>query len=86
MQGIVQGVVTRNKVDGKVSTMVHLTGIEFSDYDQEADICLGKGVESIYLGKKVDCKPGDIVDISYRPGFQGRAKVDKITIVKKKGE
>lgn len=86
MQGIVQGVVTRIKDDGKVSTMVHLTGIDFTDYEQEADICLGKGVESIYLSKKVDCKPGDIVDISYRPGFQGRATVDKITIVKKKGE
>lgn len=86
MQGIVQGVVTRIKDDGKVSTLVHLTGIDFTDYDQEADICLGKGVESLYLQKKVDCKPGDTVDVSYRPGFQGRAVVDKITILKKKGE
>ena len=86
MQGIVQGLVTRVKDDGKIATMLHLTGIEFSDYDQEADVCLGKGVESIYLSKKVDCKPGDVVNVEYRPGFQGRAQVDKITIVKKKGE
>ena len=86
MQGTVQGVVTRIKDDGKVATMLHLTGIEFSDYDQEADVCIGKGVESIYLSKKVDCRPGDIVNIEYRPAFGGKAVVDKVTILKKKSE
>lgn len=86
MQGIVQGVVTRVKDDGKISTMVHLTGIEFSDYEQDADVCLGKGVQSIYLAKKVDCKPGDTVNVEYRPGFEGKAVIDKLTVLKKKGE
>lgn len=86
MQGMVQGVVTRIKDDGKVATMLHLTGIDFSDYDQEADVCLGKGVESIYLGRKVDCKPGDVVNVDYRPAFGGKAVVDKITVIKKKGD
>lgn len=84
MKGTVQGVVTRVKEDGKVSTMVHLTGIDFSDYDQEADVCLGKGVESVYVPRKVDCKPGDIVDVSYRVGFQGKAQLDKIEVIKRK--
>ena len=39
MQGTVQGVVTRIKDDGKVATMLHLTGIEFSDYDQDICVC-----------------------------------------------
>ena len=86
MQGIVQGVVTHIKDDGKIATMLHLTGIEFSDYDQEADVCLGKSVESIYLNRKVECKPGDLVNVDYRPGYQGRAQVDKVSIVKKKSE
>lgn len=84
MEGIVQGVVTRLKEDGKVSTMVHITGVDFTEYDQEADLCAGKGVEQIYLAKKVDCRPGDKVDIVYRPGFQGKATVDKIIILEKK--
>lgn len=86
MQGTVQGVVTRIKDDGKVATMLHLTGIEFSDYDQEADVCLGKGVESIYLSRKVECKPGDVVNVEYRPAFGGKAVVDKVTILKKKSD
>lgn len=84
MEGIVQGVVTRVKDDGRVSTMVHITGVDFTDYDQEADLCAGKGVEQVYLSKKVDCRPGDKVDVVYRPGYQGKATVDRIIVLEKK--
>ena len=84
MEGIVQGIVSRQKDDGKISTIIHLTGIEFDDYSQEAQIHEGKGVEQIYCSKMVDCHPGDRVDVVYRPGYQGKAMVDRVVVLDKK--
>lgn len=85
MKGIVTGVVSRNKEDGKVSSMVYLSQIGFNAYEQSADVAKGYKTCEIYYGAKVDCEPGDLVNVEYEPGFQGRATVSAITVVKKKG-
>ena len=84
MKGILTGIVSRKKDDGKVSTMLYLTQIGFNLYESEADLCLGYKTVEVYYNRLVDASPGDLINIEYEPGFQGRATVSDVTVVKRK--
>lgn len=83
MRGVCVGVTSRKKDDGRVSTVLHLSGIKFSDYDSSAEICKGSKVESIFYNKYVDCNVGDTIVVEYGKGFQDKAVVEDITVIPK---
>ena len=84
MKGFVNGIVTRKKDDGKTSTMLYLSGIPFSTYEGTADICDGTKTVSVYVGFPVECKSGDLINVEYEPGYEGRAVVSGIEVLKRK--
>ena len=86
MKGVLNGIVSRKKDDGKVSTMLYLSGVTFGAYDITADICLGFKTVEVYYAGEVNAKPGDTLQIDYEPGFQGRAQVADISVLKRKEE
>ena len=83
MKGLVVGIVSRTKDDGKVSTVLHLSGCKFNDYDQTADICKGSKVDTVFVSRKVECNPGDTLIVDYEKGYEGRAVVSDITVIPK---
>ena len=84
MKGIVTGVVARKKDDGKVSTMLYLTQIGFNAYESGADVCKGYKTAEVYYGAEINTEPGDMVSVEYEPGFQGKAMVSEISVIKRK--
>lgn len=86
MKGILTGIVSRKKDDGKVSTMLYLTQVGFNSYESEADICKGYKTQEVYYNKSVEAEPGDMINVEYEPGFQGRATVSEVSVIKRKAK
>lgn len=84
MKGMLNGIITRKKDDGKVSTMLYIAQIPMSAYDNKADIALGFKTKEVYVGFGVDAKPGDTVDVVYEEGFGGKAIVSDVTVVERR--
>lgn len=83
MKGILTGIVTRKKDDGKFTSMLYLTQIGFNDYDNTAEVHRGFKTAEVYVARAVDAEPGDMLNIDYEPGFQGKAQVSDIQVLKK---
>lgn len=60
-------------------TVLHVTS-EFDDYLKERSV--GKKVETLYLSKNFECNIGDNVEVTYGVGYQGKAIVKDVKIVK----
>ena len=86
MKGLLQGIVTRKKDDGKVSSNLFLSGVPFNQYEQTAERCEGVKVVSVYCGFEVNAKAGDLVDVEYEPGYEGKAVVSNVSVLKRKSE
>ena len=85
MKGLLTGIVTRKKDNGKYSTTLFLTQVAFNQYESCADRCEGFKTISEYCAFDVNAKPGDVVDIEYeKSGYDGKAVVANVTVLKKK--
>lgn len=84
MKARLTGIVSRKKEDGKVSTMLYVDQIGFNAYESDATICKGYKTAEIYYNKPVEAEPGDILQIDYEPGYQGRAQVSEISVIQRK--
>ena len=83
MKGRLVGIVSRKKEDGKVSTMLYLDQVGFNAYESDATICKGYKTSEIYYNKEVNAEPGDLLQVDYEPGFQGRAQVSDISVLQR---
>lgn len=55
----------------------------FSDYESQNGSCLGFKTGSEFTYMNVDAiKPGDVCEFTYEPGFQDKATLSNITILK----
>lgn len=87
MKGLLTGIVSRKRDNGKVSTSLFISQVPFNQYEQSADRCEGSKVVSEYCAFEVNAKAGDVVDIEYeKSGYDGKAVVANVTVLKKKGE
>ena len=84
MKGMLNGIVSRKKDDGKVSTMLYMAQIPLSTYDSKADVALGYKTKEVYVGWEVDAKPGDTIEVIYDEGFQGKAIVSDVTVIERR--
>lgn len=57
----------------------------FSDYDLDNSECFGKDIVSAFSYKDFNLQIGDVVDLRYEPGFEGRATLDNIVVIKPAG-
>ena len=59
--------------------------IPFKEFESNRDgmTVLGKKTMQCYLGKKVDCKPGDEVYLEFEPGFQDKAQLVGVEVIGK---
>ncbi len=55
---------------------------EFSDYEKQNNDVEGVSAFVEFTYNDYPIHPGDVVDLSYEPGFQGRASLTDIVIVK----
>lgn len=57
--------------------------VPFSDYELEnAESCEGETCGQVFTYKDYSVKPGDIVDMRYEPGYQDKAMLSDIVMVK----
>jgi hypothetical protein len=70
-----------NKTSGKPFTVLH-TVCEFNDYETTNRGAEGKKCESTYIRGSVKCEIGDEVNFTYQPGWNNKAEVTGIEIVK----
>lgn len=54
----------------------------FSDYESENADCIGMSVQTEGCYKSFPVKPGDVVELSYEKGFQDKAVLSDIVVVK----
>lgn len=54
----------------------------FTDYESSNSECTGRAVDTEGSGLEFLVKPGDLVELSYTKGFQGRATLSGMTVVK----
>lgn len=55
----------------------------FTDYENEsAEDCAGLKCGNVFAYKDYSVKPGDVVDMRYEPGYEGRAMLTDIVMVK----
>lgn len=55
----------------------------YSDYEIEnAEFCEGETCGQVFTYKDYSVKPGDIVDMRYEPGYQDKAMLSDIVMVK----
>lgn len=54
----------------------------FNDYENENSECIGRAVETEGSSLEFMVKPGDLVKLSYSKGFQGKATLSGMEIVK----
>lgn len=58
---------------------------EFSDYDMENGDCEGQQPVDAFSYKDYGVSVGDVVDFQYEPGFEGKAVLSNIVMVKLAG-
>ena len=54
----------------------------FSEYESSNSECWGRAVETEGTGLDFLVKPGDFVNLTYSKGFQGKATLSGMTVVK----
>ncbi len=54
----------------------------FTDYERENSDCLGMTVGSEFSYKDYNLKPGDVCDFMYEPGFEGKATLSDVVVLK----
>ena len=54
----------------------------FSEYENSNSECIGRAVETEGTGLDFMVKPGDHVELTYSKGFQGKAALSGMTVVK----
>lgn len=59
---------------------------DFSDYDMENSECQGKDIVAAFSYKDYGVMIGDEVDLRYEPGFEGRATLSDIVVLKPAGK
>lgn len=57
----------------------------FSDYDMENSECEGHQVVVEFSYKDYGLSVGDVVDFQYEPGFEGRATLSNVVMIKMAG-
>lgn len=57
----------------------------FSDYDMENSECLGHQPVSEFSYKDYGLSIGDVVDFQYEPGFEGKATLSNVVMIKMAG-
>lgn len=56
---------------------------EFTPYEVEnSGSCMGLKVGTEFTYVDVNCKPGDVCEFSYEPGYQDKATLTNITVLK----
>lgn len=58
---------------------------DFSDYDKENSECEGSQVIVEFSYKDYGLSVGDVVDFQYEPGFEGRATLSNVVMIKMAG-
>lgn len=58
---------------------------DFTDYDQANSECSGHDIVDAFSYKDYSIQVGDLVDFQYEPGFQGKASLSDIVMVKPAG-
>ncbi len=55
---------------------------DYTEYEQENAECKGQDVIREYSSKAYDVQVGDVVDLVYEPGYEGKATLVDMRIVK----
>ena len=58
---------------------------DFSDYDMENSECKGQEPVSAFSYKDFSVEVGDLVDFRYEPGYEGKASLEDIVMIKPAG-
>lgn len=58
---------------------------DFSDYDMENSVCLGHQLVSEFSYKNYGLSIGDVVDFQYEPGYEGKATLSNVVMIKMAG-
>lgn len=54
----------------------------FTDYEMENSDCLGFVVGSEFSYRDYNLKPGDVCDFMYEPGYEGKATLSDVVVLK----
>lgn len=54
----------------------------FTDYEMENSDCLGFLVGSEFSYRDYGLKPGDVCDFQYEPGYEGKATLTDVVVLK----
>ncbi|MDE7021115.1 MAG: hypothetical protein K2P23_09490, partial [Lachnospiraceae bacterium] len=57
----------------------------FTDYEMQNSDCIGMVVGSEFSYKDYNLKPGDECDFMYEPGFEGKATLSDVVVLKPVG-
>ena len=57
---------------------------EFTPYEQQSGQCAGLKVDSEFTYIPVDCKPGDVCELTYEPGYQDKATLVGVEVIPQK--
>ncbi len=72
----------KSQKTGKVGYTIFYS-CPFSDYEVEnAEVCNGLSCGSVFSYKDYSVCPGDVVDLRYEPGYEGKAVLTDIVMVK----
>lgn len=72
----------KSQKTGKVGYTVFFTS-PFTDYDVEhSEVCEGMSCGNVFTYKDYNLKPGDVVDMRYEPGYEGKAQLTDIVMIK----
>lgn len=75
--GVMKG---KNKVGKSFSQYYYQK--EFTDYEAGNNECAGMSTGNEFSYTDYNLKPGDVCDFQYEPGFQGRATLSKVVVLK----
>lgn len=72
----------KNKKNGRIGYTYYFTE-DFSDYEeQSSESCLGVSCGNEFSYQDFNVMPGDVVNFVYGKGFEGRAVLQDIQVVK----
>lgn len=54
----------------------------FTDYEMENSDCIGFTVGSEFSYHDYNLKPGDVCDFQYEPGYEGKATLSDVVVLK----
>lgn len=72
----------KSQKTGKVGYTIFYT-VPFGDYELEnSESCDGLSCGQVFTYKDYSVRPGDVVDMRYEPGYQDKAQLVDIVMVK----